>query len=177
MRKTPNSELPRLDIEQFKQQEKTPIVIVLDNVRSGLNVGGIFRSADAFLIEKIHLCGICAPPDHKEVRKSALGATKSVDWERHEQVLPLLQKLKSEGHHIATVEQAAGSIELQDYSFPESKKLAIIFGHEVNGVAQEVVDLADDCIELPQFGTKHSLNVSVSAGIVLWDLFWKYRTV
>ncbi len=173
MRKTPNSELARISVDEFKRKQKTPIVIVLDNVRSGLNVGGIFRTSDAFLIEKIYLCGICAPPDHKEVRKSALGATQSVDWERKESTLEVVQALKKQSYKIATIEQTDESIALNKFNFPTQQKLAIVFGHEVDGVSQDVVNISDFCIELPQFGTKHSLNVAVSAGIVIWDLYWK----
>ena len=172
MRKLKNSELGRISVENFKTSKKTPIVVVLDNVRSALNVGSVFRTSDAFRIEKIYLCGITATPPNKEIRKSALGATKSVKWEKVENTESVIKKLKSEGYHICAIEQTENSIMLNDLS-PAEKPIAVVFGHEVNGVQQSVVDLCNQSIEIPQIGTKHSLNISVSIGIVIWDLYKK----
>ena len=172
MRKLKNSELERISVENFKSAEKTPIVVVLDNVRSALNVGSVFRTSDAFRIEKIYLCGITATPPNKEIRKSALGATQSMEWEKVEKTEDVVLKLKSNGCQICAIEQADNSVMLNEFSVSE-KPIAIIFGNEVNGVHQSVVNLCDSCIEIPQIGTKHSLNISVSVGVVLWDLFNK----
>jgi tRNA G18 (ribose-2'-O)-methylase SpoU len=172
MRKLKNSELERISVENFKIFEKTPIVVVLDNVRSALNVGSSFRTSDAFRIEKIYLCGITATPPNKEIRKSALGATESVEWEKVEDTESVIKKLKSDGYHICAIEQTENSIMLNDFILPE-KPITVVFGHEVNGVQQSVVDLCNQCIEIPQIGTKHSLNISVSVGIVIWDLYKK----
>ena len=170
MRKLKNSELGRISVENFKNSKKSPIVVVLDNVRSALNVGSVFRTSDAFRIEKIYLCGITATPPNKEIRKSALGATESVEWEKVEDTESVIKKLKSEGYHICAIEQTENSIMLNDFS-PAEKPIAVVFGHEVNGVQQSVVDLCNQSIEIPQIGTKHSLNISVSVGIVIWDLY------
>ena len=170
MRKLKNSELGRISVENFKTSKKTPIVVVLDNVRSALNVGSSFRTSDAFRIEKIYLCGITATPPNKEIRKSALGATESVEWEKVEGTESVIKKLKSEGYHIYAIEQTENTIMLNDFIPPE-KPIAVVFGHEVNGIQQSVVDLCNQCIEIPQIGTKHSLNISVSVGIVIWDLY------
>jgi len=172
MRKLKNSELERISVENFKSFEKTPIVVVLDNVRSALNVGSSFRTSDAFRIEKIYLCGITSTPPNKEIRKSALGATESVEWEKIEDTESVINKLKSDGYHICAIEQTENSTMLSDFILPE-KPIAVVFGHEVNGVQQSVVDLCNQCIEIPQIGTKHSLNISVSVGIVIWDLYNK----
>ena len=172
MRKLKNSELERISVENFKSFEKTPIVVVLDNVRSALNVGSSFRTSDAFRIEKIYLCGITATPPNKEIRKSALGATESVEWEKVEDTESVIKKLKSDGYHICAIEQTEKSTMLNDFILPK-KPIAAVFGHEVNGVQQSVVDLCNQCIEIPQIGTKHSLNISVSVGIVIWDLYQK----
>jgi len=172
MRKLKNSELERISVENFKSFEKTPIVVVLDNVRSALNVGSSFRTSDAFRIEKIYLCGITSTPPNKEIRKSALGATESVEWEKIEDTESVINKLKSDGYHICAIEQTENSTMLSDFILPE-KPIAVVFGHEVNGVQQSVVDLCNQCIEIPQIGTKHSLNISVSVGIVIWDLYKK----
>jgi len=170
MRKLKNSELERISVENFKSFEKTPIVVVLDNVRSALNVGSSFRTSDAFRIEKIYLCGITSTPPNKEIRKSALGATESVEWEKIEDTESVINKLKSDGYHICAIEQTENSTMLSDFILPK-KPIAVVFGHEVNGVQQSVVDLCNQCIEIPQIGTKHSLNISVSVGIVIWDLY------
>ena len=172
MRKLKNSELGRISVENFKKSKKSPIVIVLDNVRSALNVGSSFRTADAFRIEKLYLCGITATPPNKEIRKSALGATESVKWEKVEDTESIIKKLKSEGFHTCAIEQTENSTMLNNFIPPE-KQIAVVFGHEVNGVQQSVIDLCDQSIEIPQIGTKHSLNISVSVGVVIWDLYKK----
>ncbi|MCK0135367.1 RNA methyltransferase [Arenibacter sp. S6351L] len=175
MRKLENSELDRLNIDEFKQVEKTPICIVLDNVRSLNNIGSVFRTADAFLIEKIYLCGITATPPHKEIHKTALGATDSVAWEYRESTLELLKELRAEGYTSLSVEQAENAVMLNDFKVEENKKYALIFGNEVKGVSQEVVSGSDLVLEIPQYGTKHSLNISVSVGVVVWDLWAKMK--
>ena len=175
MRKLKNSELERLDPVQFKEAKKTPLIVVLDNIRSLNNIGSIFRTADAFLIEKIYLCGITAQPPHKDIHKTALGATESVDWEYRKNAELLIQELRAE-HYCVAVEQTERSISLQDFQPPDSKTCVLVFGNEVKGVSQEVVNLCHASLEIPQFGTKHSLNVSVSAGVVLWDLWAKLQS-
>lgn len=175
MRKLKNSELGRLEIEDFKKITKIPLIIILDNIRSLNNIGSVFRTSDAFLIEKIYLCGITAKPPHKEIHKTALGATESVDWEYVEDTLKLIEKLKENKIKIASIEQAEKSTMLQDFTIESNQKYAIVFGNEVKGVQQKVVTASDYCIEIPQFGTKHSLNISVSCGVVLWDLFKKMK--
>tara|TARA_R110002020_G_scaffold12201_6_gene44990 strand:+ start:4372 stop:4902 length:531 start_codon:yes stop_codon:yes gene_type:complete len=175
MRKLENSELDRLNVEEFKQVEKTPICIVLDNVRSLNNIGSVFRTADAFLIEKIYLCGITATPPHKDIHKTALGATDSVAWEHRESTMELLEELREEGYTSLAVEQAENAVMLNDFKVEENKKYALIFGNEVKGVSQEVVSASDLVLEIPQYGTKHSLNISVSVGIVVWDLWAKLK--
>ena len=172
MRKLKNSELERISVENFKSLKKTPIVVILDNVRSALNVGSCFRTSDAFRIEKIYLCGITAVPPNKEIRKSALGATDSVDWEYQESTKDVVLDLKKKGYLTIAIEQANKSIMLNDFS-ETNTPIAVVFGNEVNGVQQSVIDVCDNCIEIPQIGTKHSLNISVSVGVVLWDLFNK----
>lgn len=173
MRKLANSELERKSIEDFKQAEKTPIIIILDDIRSLHNIGSVFRTADAFLIEKIILCGITATPPNKEIHKTALGATETVAWEHHENVLEVIENLKKENVLTMAIEQVESAVFLQDFKVEPNQKYALIFGNEVYGVSQEAVALCDGCIEIPQLGTKHSLNISVSAGIVVWDLFKK----
>jgi tRNA G18 (ribose-2'-O)-methylase SpoU len=175
MRKLKNKELNRLDIAAFKEQKKTPISIVLDDIRSLNNIGSVFRTADAFLIEKIYLCGITAQPPHKDIHKTALGATESVDWEYVEDVQHVFDRLKEEGTQILAIEQATESTYLQDFSPLKDQSYAIIMGNEVKGVKQSLVSQADRVIEIPQLGTKHSLNIAVSTGIVLWDLFKQIR--
>ncbi|UZD37558.1 RNA methyltransferase [Capnocytophaga ochracea] len=175
MRKLTNSELNRLDIEQFKKAEKTPLIVILDNVRSLNNIGSVFRTCDAFLIEKIYLCGITATPPNKEIHKTALGATDSVVWEYVENTLLAVEKLKEQGVYIISIEQAENSTMLNDFQPNGKQKYAIIFGNEVKGVEQEVVSASDEVIEIPQYGTKHSLNISVSAGIAIWELAMKLR--
>jgi tRNA G18 (ribose-2'-O)-methylase SpoU len=175
MRKLENSELDRKSIEDFKQSEKTPIIIILDDIRSLHNIGSVFRTADAFLIEKIYLCGITATPPNKEIHKTALGATETVAWEHNTNVLEVIQNLKDEKVTVLAIEQVESAIFLQDFTIEKNKKYALVFGNEVFGVSQEAVELCDCCIEIPQLGTKHSLNISVSAGIVVWDLFKKMK--
>lgn len=174
-RKIPNAELDRLSPEEFKKEEKTPLIVVLDNIRSLNNIGSVFRTSDAFLIEKIYLCGITAQPPHRDINKTALGATETVAWEYVEDTLALLKKLQGEACKVFAIEQVEGSIMLNDFKVQPDEKLALIFGNEVDGVQQEVVNQCDGSIEIPQLGTKHSLNISVSAGVVLWDLFSKIR--
>jgi tRNA G18 (ribose-2'-O)-methylase SpoU len=173
MRKLENSELERKSVADFKKSDKTPIILVLDDVRSLHNIGSVFRTADAFLVEKIYLCGITATPPNKEIHKTALGATETVAWEHHENVLEVITELKSENIITLAIEQVESAIFLQDFKTKKNQKYALIFGNEVHGVAQEAVALCDGCIEIPQLGTKHSLNIAVSAGIVVWDMFAK----
>ena len=168
MRKLKNEELDRLSIEDFKSSEKTSVILVLDNVRSLNNVGSAFRTADAFLIEKIYLCGITGTPPHRDINKTALGATESVAWEHAKSTVEVIQKLRSEGWNIIAIEQAEDSMMLQDFRPKSKDKYCFVFGNEVFGVEQNVVDASDSCLEIPQFGTKHSLNISVSIGVVLW---------
>lgn len=176
MRKLKNEELPRLDADAFKEAEKTPIVIVLDNIRSLNNIGSVFRTSDAFLIEKIYLCGITATPPHKDIRKTALGATESVAWEHRESTVALVEEYKAKGYQTLAIEQAEKAIMLNEFAIDQTNKYMLVFGNEVKGVSQEVVDCCDNVIEIPQFGTKHSLNISVSAGVVIWDFWSKLKT-
>jgi len=173
-RKLKNSELDRLDAKEFKDANKTRLIIILDNIRSLNNIGSVFRTADAFLIEKIYLCGITAQPPHKDIQKTALGATDSVAWEYAENTLDIVKKLQDEGVFVAAIEQAELSVSLQDFSLQKELTYAVVFGHEVKGVQQKVVTECDAVIEIPQFGTKHSLNISVSAGVVIWDFYSKF---
>ena len=175
MRKLLNSELDRKNIEQFRKAEKTPFIIVLDNIRSQSNTGSVFRTADAFLVEAIYLSGITAQPPHREIHKTALGATESVEWKYFSKTSEAVLELKQKGYILLAVEQTEGAVELQDTKIDPGKKYALVFGHEINGVAQDIVDMCDACIEIPQFGTKHSFNIAVSAGIVLWELDKKRR--
>ncbi len=162
-------QLHRISVQEFKTSEKTPIVLVLDNIRSMSNIGSMFRTADAFHLECIYLCGITAQPPHREINKTALGATESVDWQYIPSTIDCVEKLKQENYKIIAVEQTENSILLQNYK-EENNHIALIFGNEVEGVDQKVIDLCDNVIEIPQFGTKHSFNVSVSCGIVLWEV-------
>ncbi len=173
MRKLENNELERKSVEDFKQAEKTPIIIILDDIRSLHNIGAVFRTADAFLIEKIYLCGITATPPNKEIHKTALGATETVEWEYHKDVLTVIEKLKKETILVFAIEQVESAVFLQNLTIEKEKKHALVFGNEVYGVSQKAIELCDGAIEIPQLGTKHSLNISVSAGIVVWDLFQK----
>lgn len=173
MRKLKNEELDRLSVKAFKKAKKLPITLILDSIRSMHNVGSAFRTADAFLIEKVYLCGITAQPPHREINKTALGATESVDWEYKKEVVELVTELKEDGFRIIGVEQADESVSLEDFLPYKDQKFCLIFGHEVSGIQEQVIEMCDTCIEIPQLGTKHSLNVSVSIGVVLWDFFSK----
>lgn len=173
MRKIKNSELNRLSVEGFKAAKKSPLIIILDNVRSLNNVGSIFRSADAFRIQHIYLCGITATPPHKDIQKTALGSTEAVDWSYAKDTLAVVEKLQSVNVKVMAIEQAENATVLQDF-YPNNQSIyALVFGHEVKGVNQAVVNQCDGVIEIPQYGTKHSLNIAVSGGVVLWDLFSK----
>ena len=171
MRKLDVEELGRISADEFKSVEKMPLVVVLDNVRSLHNVGAVFRTSDAFLVKSIYLCGITSTPPNAEIHKTALGAEFSVDWKYFENTQDAIRSLHEEGYFIYSVEQVEGSVSLVDLKLERDKKYAIVMGNEVKGVLQEVVDMSDACIELPQYGTKHSLNVSVTTGIVIWDFF------
>ena len=175
MKKLKNKDLQRINITEFKSAKKTPITIVLDNVRSALNVGSVFRTSDAFLIENIVLCGITAIPPNKEIRKSALGASDSVNWEFQKNTIDAVKNLKNNDYHVIAIEQAEKSSKLNDFTL-SNRPIAIIMGNEVKGVSQEVIDICDEVIEIPQFGTKHSLNIAVSTGIVIWELWKKLIT-
>ena len=174
MLKRSMSELNRISIEEFKESEKLPLVVVLDNIRSQHNTGSVFRTADAFRVDGILLCGITATPPNREIQKTALGATESVSWKYHESTVEAIKDLKSQGYIIIAAEQAVGSITPEEFVPVSGMKYALIFGNEVMGVEDEVMNLCDYCIEIPQTGTKHSLNVSVSAGILIWEIFKKY---
>jgi tRNA G18 (ribose-2'-O)-methylase SpoU len=173
MRKLKLDELNRPSIEEFKQQEKLPIIVVLDNVRSLHNVGSAFRTADGFAVEALYLCGITAQPPHREIEKTALGATQSIQWKYFEHVADAVKELKEQSYQIVAIEQAENSVSLFDYQPDSNQKFALFFGNEVNGVSDEVMKDVDTCLEIPQFGTKHSFNIVISTGIVLWDFFSK----
>jgi tRNA G18 (ribose-2'-O)-methylase SpoU len=175
MRKLKNEELHRISKDDFKAADKTPLILVLDNVRSHLNVGSVFRTADAFAVEAVYLCGITGAPPHRDIQKTALGATETVAWKYFETTDAAIKELKQNGILIAAIEQAENATQLNEFEFPEEKKLALVFGNEVDGVEQSIVSASDYVIEIPQFGTKHSLNISVSAGVVVWDLVSKWR--
>lgn len=175
MRKLKNSELDRLSVEEFKETQKTPLIIVLDNIRSLNNIGSVFRTSDAFLVEKVYLCGISATPPHKDIHKTALGSTDTVEWEYVENTLDLIEQLKADQVIVASIEQAENATMLNDFTPQPNQKYALVFGNEVKGVAQNVVSASDLILEIPQFGTKHSLNISVSYGIVVWDIFSKLK--
>lgn len=176
MRKLANSELGRMSIADFKDAEKTPLILILDDIRSLHNIGSVFRTADAFLIEKIYLCGITAVPPNKEIHKTALGATDTVTWEYNKDVLEVISSLQKDNVDVWAIEQVEDSVYLQDFNPEKDKKYALVFGNEVKGVSQEAIKMCSGTIEIPQLGTKHSLNISVSAGIVVWDIFQKYYT-
>lgn len=173
MRKLKNNELNRLSVDEFKLSKKTPLIVILDNIRSLNNIGSVFRTSDAFLIEKIYLCGITATPPHKDIQKTALGSTETVTWEHVENTLLLVEKLKAENVKVLAIEQAEDATMLNQFSPEDNTKYAVVFGNEVKGVQQDVVSTSDTVIEIPQYGTKHSLNISVSCGVVLWDMFCK----
>lgn len=171
MKKLKLEELGRVDVATFKSTTKTPIVIVLDNIRSMNNIGSVFRSADAFAVEAVYLCGITAQPPHREIEKTALGATESVQWKYFESTHLAIQELKQNSYQIAAIEQVQNSVSLAKLAVDTNEKYALVFGNEVMGVDQEVINQSDLCIEIPQFGTKHSFNISVTAGIVLWEFY------
>jgi len=173
MKKLKITEMNRLTVEEFKEEKKTPLVVVLDNVRSLHNVGSVFRTADAFLVEAVYLCGITSTPPHAEIHKTALGAENTVEWKHYEDTHIAVDELKSQGYTVFAIEQAEGSTKLPDLKLDRDEKYAVILGNEVKGVQQTVVDACDGCIEIPQFGTKHSLNVSVTNGIIIWEFFKK----
>lgn len=175
MRKLKLEELGRMSVEEFKETDKIPVVIIMDNVRSAHNIGSVFRTADAFLIEKVFLCGISPTPPNKEIRKTALGATESVDWEQVDEIGELIERLKGDGYKILSIEQAEGSTNLSDLELDVKEKYAVVFGNEVDGVQQSVINQSDICVEIPQGGTKHSLNVSVCAGVLLWEFYKKFE--
>jgi 23S rRNA (guanosine2251-2'-O)-methyltransferase len=175
MRKLANKELNRISVDEFKTSSKTPVIIVLDNVRSLNNVGSVFRTADAFLIEAVYLCGITGQPPNKEIQKTALGATESVNWKYFGNTIAAIEELKKEGYLVYSIEQAESAIMLNNFIPSRKQKIAIVFGNEVKGVQQEVIDASTDVIEIPQVGTKHSLNIAVSVGIVMWDLYLKIK--
>ena len=177
MRKLLNEELGRMEIDRYKKSVKIPVRVILDNVRSMNNIGSVFRTSDAFRIESVALCGITAVPPNKEIHKTALGATESVDWRYYEHTRDAVKRCREDGYIICPVEQAAGSIMLESFDVCTDEKYALVFGHEIRGVDQEILDLSDHCIEIPQYGTKHSLNISVSVGIVLWTFFRKFKEI
>jgi len=170
MRKLSVEELGRKSVEEFKQADKIPIVVVLENIRSGYNVGSVFRTADAFLLKAICICGYTAHPPHKEIKKTALGAEDTVEWKYYKKTTEAIDELKNEGYKIYAIEQALSSHLLQQIKFKKEEKIAVIFGNEVTGVEQSTIELTDGCIEIPQLGMKHSLNIATAAGVVLWEL-------
>ena len=175
MKKLQVAELERLSIEEFKVTDKIPLIVVLDSIRSLNNIGSIFRTSDAFLVQAVYLCGISATPPHAEIHKTALGAEFSVDWLYFEDTSAAITSLKANGYVVYSIEQADESLSLSSLSLPEKQKCAVVLGNEVKGVQQSIVDMSDYCIEIPQFGTKHSLNVSIAAGIVIWEFFQLLR--
>ncbi len=176
-RKLKITELNRISAEEFKKADKLPLVVILDNVRSLHNIGSVFRTSDAFRVECIYLCGITAIPPHPEMHKTALGAEFTVDWKYVDNAVEVVDNLRREGYVVFSVEQAENSIMLEDMRLEQGRRYAVVLGNEVKGVQQEVIDHSDGCIEIPQYGTKHSLNVSVTAGIVIWDLFKQLKTL
>ena len=177
MRKLKNSELKRKTVTDFKEAPKTPLILILDDVRSLNNIGSVFRTADAFLIKKIYLCGITATPPHKDIHKTALGATESIDWEYHPQATALVKQLQSDGVKVYAIEQAEESISLEKFEVKPSETFCFVLGNEVKGVSQTTVNQCDGVIEIPQEGTKHSLNISVASGVVMWDFYQKFKTL
>lgn len=176
-RKLKITELNRISAEEFKKANKLPLVVILDNVRSLHNIGSVFRTSDAFRVECIYLCGITATPPHPEMHKTALGAEFTVDWKYVNNAVEAVDNLRQEGYIVFSVEQAENSIMLENIQLEQERRYAVVLGNEVKGVQQEVIDHSDGCIEIPQYGTKHSLNVSVTAGIVIWDLFKQLKTL
>lgn len=176
MRKWKNEELGRKTVPEFKTAQKTPLIVILDNIRSLNNIGSVFRTADAFLIEKIYLCGITATPPHKDIQKTALGATEAVDWEYRKDPLELIHELQTSKVQVLAIEQAQGALPLQNFQPLVQQRYAVVLGNEVKGVAQDIVSAADRVLEIPQEGTKHSLNIAVAAGVVMWDCYQKLQT-
>lgn len=174
MRKLLNEELDRLTLKEYKSATKVPVLVILDNIRSQNNIGSVFRTVDAFRLEGMILCGITATPPHREIHKTALGATESVKWEYRKSTLETVVDLKEKGYRILVIEQAEGAVRLERLKLETDHKYALVLGHEVRGVDQDVVNQSDICLEIPQFGTKHSLNVSVAAGIVIWEVFRQF---
>lgn len=174
-KKLQNDELNRISAEEMKSVEKNPVTIVLDNIRSLNNIGSVFRTADAFLMEQIYLCGITATPPHRDIQKTALGATETVNWKHFSTTLEAIEQLKLQGYKIAAIEQTENSTFLNEFNINKDEKWALVFGNEVSGVDQEVINCCDVVVEIPQFGSKHSLNISVSAGVVLWEMLKQYR--
>jgi tRNA G18 (ribose-2'-O)-methylase SpoU len=172
MRKLKNVELNRISTVEFKASEKMPVVIILDNIRSLNNIGSVFRTADAFRVAKICLCGITGQPPHREIHKTALGATESVDWEYFENPLDAVMEIKNNGYRMIAIEQMENSLQLHQFRHKKDEKIALIFGNEINGISDEIIPNVDGCIEIPQFGTKHSFNIAVSTGIVLWHIYF-----
>jgi tRNA G18 (ribose-2'-O)-methylase SpoU len=176
MRKLKNSELNRKTVAAFKEAPKTPLILVLDDVRSLNNIGAVFRTADAFLIQKIYLCGITATPPHKDIHKTALGATESVDWEYHKEAAEVVKQLKDKKKIVYAIEQAEGALSLENFKIAPNEKYAFVLGNEVKGVSQAIVNQCDGVIEIPQEGTKHSLNIAAAAAVVLWDFYQKFKS-
>ncbi len=177
MKKRTQEEMNRMSIDEFRSADKIPMVVVLDNIRSQHNIGSVFRTADAFRLEAIHLCGITATPPHREIHKTALGSTESVEWKHFETTAESIQELKESGYTIVAVEQATESIMIHMFVPDKQKKYALIFGNEVNGIEDDIMNSSDFCLEIPQYGTKHSLNISVSAGIVIWEFYVKMNGI
>jgi tRNA G18 (ribose-2'-O)-methylase SpoU len=175
MKKLKNSELNRISIDEYKTAEKTPFVVVLDNIRSLNNIGSVFRTSDGFRLEAVYLCGITAQPPHREIQKTALGATESVHWKYFKETTDAVIELKNSGYQIFAIEQAKDSYKLGVFTPDFTKKCAFIFGNEVKGVQQKVIDISDCCLEIPQYGTKHSFNISITVGIVIWEMFQRLR--
>lgn len=174
-RKLKLEELGRPTLEEFKTKAKNPVVVVLDNIRSFNNVGSIFRTSDAFAVEKLILCGITPVPPHRDIQKTALGATESVEWHYYEKTMEAVKELKNQGYLIASIEQAENKTWLQDVKLSPTDKIALVFGNEIDGVEQEVIDISDIVIEIPQYGTKHSINISVCCGVVVWEMIKKFQ--
>jgi 23S rRNA (guanosine2251-2'-O)-methyltransferase len=175
-KKLQTTQLGRISAEEYQQSQKSPVIVVLDNVRSLHNIGSIFRTSDAFRLESVYLCGICATPPHKEIHKSALGAENVVPWKYFAETMDAAMELRKSGYELIAIEQTENSVSLEKFAIDAGKKYALIFGNEVKGIQQGVVDLCNYSVEIPQFGTKHSFNVSVSAGIVLWEWYRKFNT-
>ncbi len=175
MRKLTNNELNRVSVKDFKNLKKIPLTIILDNIRSLSNVGSVFRTSDAFIVKEIILCGITAEPPHREIQKTALGATESVDWRYFENTIDAVKELQSQNTYVYAIEQVDESIMLDTVDFNFDQQIAFVLGNEVKGVEENVIEIVDACIEIPQFGTKHSLNISITAGIVIWEAFQQFQ--